>query len=687
MIESDMKDDASATGFRQKLYKALSGSERLEPMRVAFRSVVERQRFNASRIPDLEDRRDHLRQVRELSVGNGGLLELAVSNLEANRFRVRRCRDAPEAVGAVAEEMGDLKLLIKSKTNLAREIGLVRSLEGSGFQVVETDIGDRVLQLREDSSVHPTGPCAHLTRFDIARVLSRHLGRPVEPDPCLLIELIREDILPFIELAEVGLSGVNAIAASEGAVVMVHNEGNLDLVCTMTDKLILLASTEKVYPTIEDAVKMAKLETYYTTGQPVTSFIRVVGGPSKTADIEKQIYYGIHGPGEIVLLLIDNGRGLLMAEGVLRESLFCIGCGSCLLECPVYDVVGPAFGSAGHLGGVGACVSAGIEGAKGPRAAIENGLALCTTCGGCTERCPVSLNTPALIEELRARAVTEGLMPLDEHRPLISSMSNYGNPFLQPRATRGKWARALFSDKPGQASAIFFAGCSLSYLTPGVARASVELLRAAGIEPLYLGNQELCCGGPLLRLGETKKFDELAAKNIERFWSTGLTDIITSCPGCLKALNDYAARYPDFPFFVKHITQVLSEAVDRGLLTMKSPSPIKATYHDPCHLGRGAGLYEEPRRLLQAIEGIQLLEMDRNRESAACCGSGGGVKSAFPELALRIAAARARMAEETGADLLVTCCPWCEQNLKEVTAVGNLIELAASRLVRKEGRD
>lgn len=665
--------------LNQKTSGAVEDPERLKSMRAAFRSVIDKMEENEGRFGDLEERRERLRKVREACVGNSELLEEAVANLEANRVRVLRAADATEAVRLVIEEMGGEKLLVKSKTNLAKEIGLTPALAGAGIEVVETDIGDRILQLTGEPTTHPTCPCAQLNRYDIARALSDHLGREVEPEPEALIQEVRAELVPLIDRSRVGLTGANAVTAAEGAVLLIHNEGNLDLVCQRPDKLIILAGPEKLYPNLEEAVNMAKLETYYATGQPVTSFMRVVSGPSKTADIEKELHYGVHGPREVVLILIDNGRSELLADGRLREALFCIGCGACLLQCPVYDVLGPEYGTPGHLGGVGVCANCSL-GEAGVAASVEAGLPLCTTCALCIERCPVSLDIPGLVEELRARATVEGLLPLEVHQPLISSIRNYANPWTQPRKGRSRWAKGLGLEPREGAGAIFFAGCSLAYLKPEVAYAAVRVLRAAGIEPVYLGSEERCCGSPLLRLGEVALYEQLARENIALFKETGAREIVTLCPGCLKALRDYRESFDEFDLEVRHISEVLARAIAGGKLSLKAAEPLVATYHDPCHLGRGCGIFEEPRRVLGAIEGLELVEMERNRQFAACCGSGGGVKTAFGELAREIGRKRADMARETGAEIVITCCPWCEQNLGEHIETRDLLEVVAECL-------
>ena len=661
----------------RKLSEAIEQKEGLDPMRTAFRAVIAKQEKNAGRMPDLEQRRERLKRVREAATGDSALLEAAVSNLEANGFRVRGAGDASAAIRIVLEEMGDEKLLVKSKTNLSKEIGLAGALEDAGIKVVETDIGDRIIQLSGQPTVHPTGPCSQLTRHDIALVLSQYLGREVEPEPHHLIEAILDDIKPYIDEARVGLTGVNAIAAAEGATVHVHNEGNVDLVSQRPGKLIILASLDKIYPDIEESINMVRLETYYATGQPMTSFIRIIGGPSQTADIEKELYKGVHGPGEVVVVLLDNGRRELISDDVLKEALYCVGCGGCLLECPVYDIIGPDYGSPGLLGGPGICRASGTGDLD---RAIDRGLAYCLTCRNCVERCPVSIDTPRLIEKVRARATESGLMPLPQHKPVTASVRNYGNPWVQPRQMRNRWARGLGIEENIGSPVLFFAGCSLSFVSQEVAVAAVKTLGAAGVRPYYLGREELCCGSPVLRLGDEELFVELARENIEKFRASGINEIITLCPGCMKALREYRDYFPGFDLPVRHISEVLAQAVDGGTMTLRSPSPRRVTYHDPCHLGRACGIYEEPRRVLAAIEGIEVVEMDRNREYAACCGSGGGVKTAFPDLARAIGHSRSEMAEAVGAELIVTSCPWCETNLSD-SMVGSRYRVPVMDLV------
>ncbi|MFQ6136208.1 MAG: LUD domain-containing protein [Candidatus Hydrothermarchaeales archaeon] len=239
--------------------------------------------------------------------------------------------------------------MVKAKSNLTREINLTEELDSREIEVVETDIGDRILQLTNEKPSHPTGPVSHLTSYDISRYLSEYFKREVSPDSREIVKLIRGDILGYMEAAKIGITGVNAIAAEEGAILLLHNEGNILEVMLRPKKHIIVAGIDKIYPNLDEALNMAKLQTFYATGELITSFINIIGGLSKTMDIEKKLLKGVHAPKEICLILLDNKRSEIIQHG-FKELLYCIGCGACLLHCPVYNFVGNKFGNENSLG-------------------------------------------------------------------------------------------------------------------------------------------------------------------------------------------------------------------------------------------------------------------------------------------------------------------------------------------------
>jgi len=383
--------------MKDRLRKAAEEKKKLSAMRKAFATVRTRQRDNTGRIPDLEDRKSRLREVREFSVGNQALLEDAIQNLKANGIDVRLAQTKEEALSIVLEEIGSEKLVVKSKSNATKEIDLTKKLGALGIEAVETDIGDRVIQIADEKPSHPTGPASHLSKERIAEVLSAHFGYTIPPDPLVLTQIIRDEVAAKIEAANIGITGANAIAADEGAVLILHNEGNVTEVMMRPQKHIILAGTDKIYPDLEEALNMARLQTFYATGSVITSFINIISGPSKTADIEKRLVKGVHGPKSVCLILLDNGRGEIAASD-FRELLYCIGCGECLLQCPAYYVYGNKFSSDHHLGGRGILYSSLAEGSK---TEAPKELYSCVTCGRCRKNCPVEIDTPKLVTRLR----------------------------------------------------------------------------------------------------------------------------------------------------------------------------------------------------------------------------------------------------------------------------------------------
>ena len=311
--------------------------------------------------------------------------------------------------------------IAKSKSNTLREIDASQFLEEQGMIIVETDLGDRILQLKKDdnSPVHPTGPASHLTVHDIADIVneSMNLDLPAEPKP--IMEAVREDVLNLIDKSFIGISGTNSIAAEDGAILMVHNEGNISLV--QSKKLhIIVAGIDKLVPMIEDCVSIGKLETAFATGKPLTSYINIVAGPSKTADIEKKLLKNMYGAEKVAVILLDNGR-----KEAFKECLWCIGCGNCIVSCPVYNSIGNKFGFHSYLGGRGVAMSRYL---KDNKVSVDSGLYMCTLCGLCTENCPVLTPTSEIIENLRNETQKEGLSR-ESHKKIRENIKDKGSPY------------------------------------------------------------------------------------------------------------------------------------------------------------------------------------------------------------------------------------------------------------------
>lgn len=210
---------------------------------------------------------------------------------------------------------------------------------------------------------------------------------------------------------------------------------------------------------------------------------------------------------------------------------------------------------------------------------------------------------------------------------------------------------------------VLFMGCMSPYRRPNIVTTTKNILDKCGIKYKIL-NDEPCCGGFLFRTGQLEAAKKRVHKNLEYFKSRGVDEILTFCPGCYRAFTcDYPNIEPSFNLEVKHISQFLKELKNGGKLVFKNPIPMKVTYHDPCHLARHCGIYDEPREVIRAIPGIEFFDLIRSREDAKCCGAGGGVMSAYRENTERSSEKRINDVLRQQGKILVTTCPFCNLSL------------------------
>ncbi len=620
-----------------------------ESMSKAFGSVLKRQAENAGRFPGLAGMREALREVRSFSVGNDELFDEAVENLRKNNFKVLVAESLDAAFDLFIGEIAGEKLVVKSKSNISKEMHLTERCARLGIKAVETDIGDRILQLDNGRPSHPTGPVSHMSRQHIARVLSRELGREVPADAEALVAAVKEEIVEAIGKSRIGVTGANAITAREGSVLIIHNEGNITEISRLAGKHIIIADSAKIYPTLEDAISMVKMQTYSATGAVTTSYMNVISGVSKTADIEKKLIYGVHGPSEVVLILVKRGA----IEDELRESAFCIGCGGCLPVCPAYAELGSAFGAYHKQGGIGVVQSAVEEGVE---AAFTNGLYSCMKCGACTQSCPVSIDTPKMVSHIRELAAT------------APELKRSVRPFrmLAASVVLASGAKAMVM-RSGRASCTtaYFPGCVSTVNTPKVRSDILGFMRAVtGGDVRVL---EGCCGGAWETFGFRKEAAETFEALIRSLELKAPERIVVSCPHCYDALwhkNGTRLRNAGVGR-VMRLTEFAQATTGKGDYEAKGGR--KVAYHDACLFGRGMSIYDEPRDVLAlslSMEGQSgLIEMENSGKDAPCCGFPMMVQN--PAAAAAMAQKVADSAIRCGADTLVTSgCPGCHYALK-----------------------
>lgn len=293
----------------------------------------------------------------------------------------------------------------------------------------------------------------------------------------------------------------------------------------------------------------------------------------------------------------------------------------------------------------------------------------CTTCGKCPQECPRDVKQIDDVVAIRRIAASYGVsnVILKPVRSASASLAAEGNPLVAERAKRADWAEGLavktFTE---DMELLYFPCCYVSYdqRLKEVARATVNILNKAGIEFGILGTQENCCGESIRKTGNEEIYKSLARENIKTFIENGVKKILVSSPHCYHTFKN---EYPEFKvnFEVIHISQYLFELINEGKLQINKEYKKKVTYHDPCYLGRHNGIYDEPRAIITKIPGLELNEMSESREDSLCCGMGGGriwIDTKMPE---RFSNLRIEEAIGTGAEVLVTACPYCITALED----------------------
>lgn len=352
-------------------------------------------------LPAAEAIRDRARLIRAHTIGRlDAYLEQFAAAVEAAGGHVHWASDAAAAnaaIVAIARAAG-AQTVVKSKSMVTEEIHLNAALAAAGVRVVESDLGEYIIQLAGETPSHIITPVIHKTKEECGAILHQKTGAPLTADPAVMTAAVREQMRRVFLAADMGISGVNFGVAETGTVCIVTNEGNGRLTTTLPRVHVAVMGIERLVPTLADLGVMLQVLARSATGQKLTVYTNLMTGPRRPGEPD--------GPDEMHVVLVDNGRSHVLA-GELAEILYCIRCGACLNACPVYrEIGGHAYGSV-YPGPVGAVLTPALGGI----AAWRELPSASTLCGACREVCPVRINIPRMLLALRREAHEAGLSP------------------------------------------------------------------------------------------------------------------------------------------------------------------------------------------------------------------------------------------------------------------------------------
>ncbi|TKJ43507.1 lactate utilization protein C [candidate division TA06 bacterium B3_TA06] len=393
--------------YKRTIYKALKDKF----LKTALERAVKAFRSNRDKalaaFPEVVEKRERFQEIKDRVIDDlEGYVAKAREALEKNHAHTYFAEDAQRANEILKDIIGTGKMIVKAKSITSEELEFNHVMADYGNTVYETDLGEFIVQLLGERPMHILAPAVHVPRERTAKIFSEVAGRELPADPEKLAMFAREFLRDKYFKADVGFSGANFITADTGTIFLVENEGNIRFATNAPEVHVAVIGVEKLMPTLADAMLGLEVLMRYA-GYLVTAYVSMISGPAKTGDIEKVVVYGAHGPKELHVIFLDNGRIKAATDPVYRDMLRCLRCGACMYECAIYPLVSGHWGYR-YMGGIGVPWTALISGGLEKAAPLAYSCALC---GRCKEICPAGIDSAKLIERLRDDMKKEGLVP------------------------------------------------------------------------------------------------------------------------------------------------------------------------------------------------------------------------------------------------------------------------------------
>jgi len=569
-------------------------------------------------------------------------LERFIRAAESARVHVHLAPDAATAVGLVLNllQRAGAKRIVKSKSMTGEEIDLRLHLEKAGLDVVETDLGERIVQLAHQRPAHMVAPAIDMTVEEITELFSKNLSREIPPDPARITAIARESLREDFLRADVGITGANFAIAESGAVVIVTNEGNGRLVTALPRMTVAIFGSEKIVPNTTDALTLLQALVLSGAGRKVTSYVTIMRGGSKLAQT------GLEQEQHVVIL--DNGRSTMRRDRTFQMALYCLRCGACNDICPTFRILG------GHVFGHIYTGPIGVPWTEYTATPDEAGefAPLCISCGLCQQACPVSINIPLLIARVKERyterhgqlSINRTLCNYEAFVSFASAIAPLSNSVLGQRIFRGVLQRLLGLDarRPfpkfthrtfkkwfrlhssmGSRKVAYFVDTYADMCEPDIGKAVVGILESNQCKVML--PKQVGSGIPAFLYGDVRTTTRAAEFNV-RHLSDAIRDgceVISSEPTatyCLKELYPGLLSSAEANLVAAHshdIFDYLLQLHKEGKLNIPKAKMEPAAYHSPCHT---RSVYGKSN----ALEVLKLAGIDaRPVRYNTCCGIAG----------------------------------------------------------------
>lgn len=706
--------------YRKELRESLD-NEFLREAMDKFATAYPVSRANAFRGLDEKAMIAEVADAKDAAARNmDGLFAQFKAEAEKRGVKVHMAKDAAEANEIIARiaKNANCKKIVKSKSMTAEETLLNHRLEEDGLDVIETDLGEWIIQLRHEGPTHMVMPAIHLSRYQVADLFSEVTKQKQEVDIQRLVKVARRELRQHFATADMGISGANFAIAESGTIGLVTNEGNARLVTTLPRVHVALCGLDKLTPSLNDALKSLRVLPRNATGQAITSYVTWITGANecKAAADEKK---------EMHIVFLDNGRRALAQDPLFSQVMRCVRCGACANVCPVYRLVGGHKMGHIYIGAIGLILTYFFHGKDKARNLVQN----CINCEACKSICAGGIDLPRLIKEIRARLSEEDGAPVEatllgkvlKNRKLFHTLLRFGKyaqkpvtggtpylrhlpqmfmkdhgfralPAIADKAFRDEWETIRPRVSGAKLRVALFSGCVQDFVYPEQMKAAVKVLASKGVEMDFPMDQS-CCGLPVQMMAERQATIDVARQNVMAFDAAKYDYILTLCASCASHLKEgypnilagqpdmtgkvklFASKVIDFSSFVHDVLGMTSD-------DFKGKGD-KVAYHSSCHLCRGLGVVEQPRALI-ASSGSEYCPA---QEEAVCCGFGGTFSMKFPELSKELLDKKLNNAEATGATRMVADCPGCIMQIRggaekrgNRMKVGHIAELLAENL-------